>query len=94
MVEPELNGVVAAYREDGSLLSETTYQRGASHGPYRDYWSNGRVSLEGQYLHGIQEGEWRCYNRDGSLREVLHFQGGREVVDWDEFFRAARSSEP
>jgi hypothetical protein len=51
------------------------------------------VSLEGQYADGLQEGEWRFYNwDDGSLGEVLHFVGGREVVDWDEFFRAERSS--
>jgi antitoxin component YwqK of YwqJK toxin-antitoxin module len=78
MGEPELDGLVATYRDDGSLLAETTYRQGVRHGPYRDYWPNGRVSLEGQYVNGLQEGEWRFYDRDGSLREVLRFMGGRE----------------
>jgi antitoxin component YwqK of YwqJK toxin-antitoxin module len=52
-------------------------------GPYRDYWSTGGLACEGQYRDGLQEGEWRFYNRDGSLREVVQFVSGREVVDWD-----------
>ncbi len=92
MAQSELNGLVATYRDDGSLLAETTYQHGVRHGPYRDYWSNGRVCLEGQIVNGFKEGEWRFYDRDGSLREILRFAGGREIVDWDAFFRAARSS--
>jgi antitoxin component YwqK of YwqJK toxin-antitoxin module len=81
MAEAERNGMVTAYRDDGSLLAETTYQNGIRHGPYRDYWSNGAVSLDGQYDNGLKEGEWRFYNRDGNLREVLQFKRGREVVE-------------
>jgi antitoxin component YwqK of YwqJK toxin-antitoxin module len=60
--------------------SLTTYEHGIAHGPYRDYWSNGVLACEGQYVNGVQEGEWRFYNLDGSLAEVLQFKGGREVV--------------
>jgi antitoxin component YwqK of YwqJK toxin-antitoxin module len=77
---------VTTYRDDGSLLAEETYDRGVLHGPYRDYWSNGVVSLEGQYADGQQEGEWRFYNEDGSLREKLYFERGREIIDWNKFF--------
>jgi antitoxin component YwqK of YwqJK toxin-antitoxin module len=81
------------FRPDGRLLVEITYVSGVAHGPYRDYWPDGSVSLEGQYSDGLQEGEWRFYDwDDGSLQEVLRFVGGREVIDWDEFFREARSS--
>jgi antitoxin component YwqK of YwqJK toxin-antitoxin module len=95
--EPDANGWVPhgrciAYRDNGILLLEISYDRGIAHGPYRDLWSNGRVSLEGRYVNGWQEGEWRFYDHDtGELRERLHFVAGREIVDWDEFFRAARS---
>lgn len=94
MVEPMPNGLVTTYRDDGSKLAEATYERGVLQGPYRDFWSHGGVSLEGQYVNGVQEGEWRFYDRDtGSLREVLRFEGGREVVVWDDFFRSARTAE-
>jgi antitoxin component YwqK of YwqJK toxin-antitoxin module len=52
-------------------------------GPYRDYWSTGGLACEGQYLDGLQQGEWRFYNRDGSLRERILFSRGREVPEWD-----------
>ena len=92
MEEPTRDGLVATFRDDGSLLAEVNYEQGVRHGPYRDYWSNGRVSLEGQYVGGLQEGEWRFYNPDGSLREILRFEAGREIVDWDEFFRSSHDT--
>ncbi|MBN9523454.1 hypothetical protein J0H58_33905, partial [bacterium] len=74
------DGVVTTYRPDGSVLSEATGAGGVRHGPYRDFWPNGRVSLEGQYRDGLQEGEWRFYDQvTGELREVLRFVAGREV---------------
>jgi antitoxin component YwqK of YwqJK toxin-antitoxin module len=86
------HGRCAAYREDGSLLLEITYEHGVAHGPYRDYWRNGGVSLEGQHVTGKREGEWRFYDRDiGELREVLRFVAGREVIDWDELARRRAS---
>ena len=80
MAGAEPDGVVTTYRADGSRLAEATYARGVLHGPYRDFWSNGRVSMEGQYRDGLQDGEWRLYDRDtGELREVLRFAAGREI---------------
>ena len=96
--EPNADGWVphgrcVAYREGGSVLLEITYEHGVAHGPYRDFWLNGLVSLEGQHVNGLREGEWRLYDRDtGRLKEVLHFAAGREVVDWDNFFAAARDT--
>lgn len=81
------DGACVAYRDSGSLLLEMTYERGVAHGPYRDYWSDGRVATEGQYVGGVQEGEWRFHDqRPGQPPEVLRFAAGREVVDWDVFF--------
>ncbi len=81
MTDEVQDGVVTTYRDDGSRLTEVTYVRGVLHGPYRDFWSHGGVSLDGQYRDGLQDGEWRFYDRDtGDLREVLQFVAGREVV--------------
>jgi hypothetical protein len=51
-------------------------------GPYRDYWPNGVLACEGEYVGGAQAGQWRFYNRDGTLREVVRFAGGREIPPW------------
>jgi antitoxin component YwqK of YwqJK toxin-antitoxin module len=93
MVSPQRDGLTRTFREDGSLLAETTYQGGCRHGPFRDYWSNGQLACEGVYVDDVQEGEWRFYHPDGSLREVVQFRGGREVVDWYRFFQRARGQE-
>jgi antitoxin component YwqK of YwqJK toxin-antitoxin module len=75
------NGRCAAFHQDGALLLEITYDRGVANGPYRDYWPSGRLSLEGQYVNGLRQGEWRFYDREtGTLREVLRFEAGREVI--------------
>lgn len=88
------NGPCVTFRPDGRLHVEITYVRGVAHGPYRDYWPNGFVSLEGQYVNGLKEGEWRFYHwDDGSLREVLHFVAGREIIDWDAFFGRTPASD-
>jgi antitoxin component YwqK of YwqJK toxin-antitoxin module len=82
MVTSIPHGIVTTHRDDGSLLTEATYVCGILHGPYRDFWSHGGVSLEGQYRDGMQEGEWRFYDRDtGELREVLRFVDGRELLE-------------
>ena len=89
--EPDANGWVphgrcVVYRDDGSMLIEITYERGVAHGPYRDFWSSGRVSLEGNYVSGQQEGEWRFYDLDSGELRAMQFVAGREVIDWDQFF--------
>ena len=75
------DGPCAAYRQDGKVLLGITYRRGVAHGPCCDYWSSGRVSLEGHHTASGQDGEWRFYDRDtGELREVLRFVAGWEVI--------------
>jgi len=80
------DGLTKTFRDDGSPLAETTYKEGRRDGPFRDYWSNGQLACEGKYIEDVQEGEWRFYNEDGSLMDVIQFKGGREIVDWDRFF--------
>ena len=77
------DGVVTTYHPSGSLMSEAVCVGGVRHGPYRDFWPNGRVSLEGQYRDGLQEGEWRFYDQEtGEVREVMrgHVLGVAEIM--------------
>ena len=81
-----LHGRCVAYRQDGALLLDITYNCGVAEGPYRDYWPDGRLACEGQYSRGVQEGEWRFYHCPDESPEVIRFVHGREVVDWNAFF--------
>jgi antitoxin component YwqK of YwqJK toxin-antitoxin module len=88
---PDANGWVphgrcVAYRDNGRLFIEITYDHGIAHGPYRTYWSNSRLATEGQFVGGVQEGDWRYYQKDGSLKEVIQFKDGKEMVDWEKYF--------
>lgn len=85
------DGPCVAYHDDGSVLLEITYRQGVAHGPYRDFWQNGRVSMTGQYAEGMQEGEWCLYDRDtGESREVLRFVAGREITGNDPYSGQSR----
>src|SRR5262245_26936218 len=93
MGESVPHALAATFRDDGSGLAHTPNPPGVAKAPFRDYWSNGVLACEGQYVNGSQEGEWRFYNSDGALREAIRFDGGREVVDWVRFLGRADSSE-
>jgi hypothetical protein len=73
------HGIITTFRDDGSLFAETTYHQGVANGPYRDFWPNSRVACEGQYANGLQDGEWRYYNPDGSLQMKILFSAGQEI---------------
>jgi hypothetical protein len=77
------DGRCVAYREDGPLLLEVTYVRGVTHGPYREFWPDGRVATDGQYAGGVPDGEWRYYDGPpGAERlDVVQFVGGRPHRD-------------
>jgi antitoxin component YwqK of YwqJK toxin-antitoxin module len=73
------HGRYSVLEEDGRLFMTITYHHGVPHGPYTDYWSTGGVSLEGQFVNGQQHGTWHFYDKDGSLRELIEFDMGKEV---------------
>jgi hypothetical protein len=75
------HGVITTFREDGTRFKETTYHRGLPHGLHRDYWPNGMVAYEGQFVNEKQDGQWRQYNQDGSLRQVYRFNSGKLIQD-------------
>jgi antitoxin component YwqK of YwqJK toxin-antitoxin module len=94
MTKAVLEGLVMTYRPDGSVLAKTTYAAGVMHGPYRDFWPHGGVSLEGQYRDGMQDGEWRFYDRKtGKLRETIQFVAGLEVTVWNSSIKPAQNRE-
>jgi len=59
------HGLFRAYREDGSLASEGSYEHGQEHGLWRDYHANGQLATEGQYTHGTETGVWHYWSETG-----------------------------
>ncbi len=86
------DGRCVAYRADGSLLLDMHYDRGVPHGPYRDYWPDGRAMTEGQYVAGVQDGEWRYFDGElGNPPYVIRFAAGRQIMSRDELFGRPRA---
>jgi antitoxin component YwqK of YwqJK toxin-antitoxin module len=87
------HGSYTGVDEDGRILLKITYDHGVVDGPFLDYWPSGKVASEGQFQAGIQEGIWHFYNEDGTLLEVIHFKQGKEIIDWDRFFKEDKGEE-
>jgi antitoxin component YwqK of YwqJK toxin-antitoxin module len=74
-------GRYTVLRENGRPLLELTYRDGVVHGPYVDFWSNGKVACEGQHQEGKQEGIWHFYNEDGAIQAIIQFKQDKVIND-------------
>jgi antitoxin component YwqK of YwqJK toxin-antitoxin module len=72
--------------DNGRLRVIISFSAGVVHGLYKDFWSNGHIASEGEFVNGYRQGFWRHYNKDGTFRETIHFVDSKEVVDWKRFF--------
>lgn len=64
-------GVFIRYFQSGILKDVVTYENDLPVGKYYRYFEDGSTKLDGQYnVKGIRTGEWKYYNRDGSIRTV------------------------
>ena len=67
---PEVSEAWCEILKDGTTLQ---------HGPYKAWWPNGRLSLEGQYSYGKQTGQWRGWYETGELQGEEWYERGRKV---------------
>jgi hypothetical protein len=66
--------------DEGRVRVSITYRNGIVHGPYTGYWSNGNAASVGQFENGVQHGEWKYVNVDGTVAETVLFAHGKEVI--------------
>ena len=70
-------GAWRSYYPSGQLEKLTAHDdAGELDGPYKEYFDNGELSIEGTYRHGQPEGTARLYHYCGALRETRPYQGG------------------
>lgn len=60
---------------DGDLLFKEVYDNGT--GRWVNYYDNGQLYEEGQFLGGSRNGEWRIYDMKGNLIEKRIYRKGR-----------------
>jgi len=63
---------------NGNKKSTSTYQPksdgGKLHGPYKEFFSNGQIKLEVNYINGNKEGLMVIYYEDGRIRERSNYK--------------------
>ncbi len=59
------HGLFVAYRENGVVSSEGSYNEGKEHGLWCDFHENGQQASEGSYHQGEEVGIWRFWGLDG-----------------------------
>ena len=88
------DGTYIALDESGEKKLEITYRLGVVHGPYVDYWRDGKVACEGQFAEGMQEGIWHFYRPDGGLLDVIQFREGKEVGNLEQGYSPEEKDGP
>jgi len=52
------------------------------HGEFSEWWDTGKLWKTGQYIDGVQTGEWKFYNRLGRLTKQGKYVAGRPDGEW------------
>jgi antitoxin component YwqK of YwqJK toxin-antitoxin module len=65
---------------DNKLSEIYTYVSGTYDGPYKKFHSNGKIAIEGMYLHHRRNGIFKYYNENGDLilQEEYDFLTGKK----------------
>jgi antitoxin component YwqK of YwqJK toxin-antitoxin module len=54
-----------------------------AHGGYREFYSNGKPFVEGQFRQGRQEGDWNFYHDNGQINRKATYKNGQPDGAWD-----------
>lgn len=68
------SGTMTATFRNGKPSCRRTFRRGLLDGEAVDWYGNSHIRMEGQFEKGRHAGQWRFYNRDGSLERVMVYE--------------------
>jgi hypothetical protein len=63
----KLDSLYRLWDGEGRLVSEMHYTDSLPNGPYREFYPNGKVKTEGQYVKGSFDGTWLYYDDEGLI---------------------------
>ena len=58
------------------LKEKVSYHADNREGIYQSYYDNGKIHKTGNYFMNNEEGDWKVFNREGSLKEILTYHDG------------------
>jgi antitoxin component YwqK of YwqJK toxin-antitoxin module len=75
------------YNDNGLLLSEGIVdENGNSNGQWKDYYPDGKIQAEGQYVNNRRTGVWKFYNTDGKVEQTGAYNNGRPDGLWKWYY--------
>ena len=78
-----MTGKWKKYYESGALFEEVTFSDNKENGPFIEYYENGNLKAEGEYLEGDNEhGLLSLYNEKGELERKMECQKGICKTIW------------
>lgn len=72
LVNGERHGTWKFYFENGFVWSEGKYWYGKRKGHSTVFYPSGKVQIEGTYKNDIKIGNWKLYDKDGSLNKTIN----------------------
>lgn len=67
--------------------------RWVRHGLFRAYHENGKLASEGNYVDGVEQGDWIDYHENGAVAAKGAYDKGVEVGEW-EFWNPDGTQQP
>ena len=92
-------GVTRIYSEEGLVIAGKIYsgglivaegiydKKGHQQGKWKEYFANGKLKSEGEYIDGKRTGAWIYYYENGKIEQQGKFiAGGQPVGDWSWYY--------
>lgn len=78
----KLHGAVLAYYSSGTKRQEGYFKLDEQDSVYREWYENGKMSIDGTYFHNQPKGTWNYFYTDGKQKMV------EEIIDTVSYIRA------
>ncbi len=79
-----LQGVQTEFHKNGKLKTQYEVIGGSIHGKYVTFHESGMKELEGVYQKGLQQGDWKRFDKVGKVIEIQHWNNG-ELLESESF---------
>jgi antitoxin component YwqK of YwqJK toxin-antitoxin module len=75
------------WEENYALVRGTDgYPRSVKNGVYKNYFDNGKLQFEGNYVKNEKTGMHKAYDENGKLSEEGEYQAGKQVGVWKYYY--------
>ena len=85
----KLEGTRKIY-EKGALYSIEQYVNDEFHGPYKVFYPNGQLKLEGNYVHNVLTGTLKTYYENQQIKEIVEMENSEENGPFVEFYDSGK----